>query len=184
MTTKEKKSQAMVSDEIHRLQEEVEALRKSEEYYRCLFENAPVALMEENFSEIKVSIDNLREQGVRDFRAYFKEHPETAMQYYDLIPTEVEINKEYVVLYKAKSKEQLISKMEDTILTEHSLHALEEFYIALADGKKCFSTETIDNALDGSPVHSVVTWTIAAGYEDTWARILVSVIPFQRMSPK
>lgn len=51
------------------------ALRVSEARYRSLFEDAPVALVEEDFTELRRRLASLREQGVTDLRSFFVEHP-------------------------------------------------------------------------------------------------------------
>ncbi len=48
----------------------------SEQRYRLLFEDMPVALREEDFSDIKRRIESVRAGGVRDFSEYCRRHPE------------------------------------------------------------------------------------------------------------
>ncbi|MDP1994179.1 MAG: transporter substrate-binding domain-containing protein, partial [Ignavibacteria bacterium] len=48
-----------------------EELRKSETRYYNLFEDSPISLWEEDFSNVKRFIDDLRDTGVSDFRNYF-----------------------------------------------------------------------------------------------------------------
>src|SRR5574337_594744 len=59
--------------------EQVQARRRlqcSEEYARGLFEHSPVSLWVEDFSAIKRLLDEVRAQGIRDFRTFLKVHPE------------------------------------------------------------------------------------------------------------
>jgi hypothetical protein len=53
-----------------------EVVRKSRDRYQRLFEQAPVALWEEDFSEIDRWLHRLRRLGVRDLRAHLEEHPD------------------------------------------------------------------------------------------------------------
>ena len=55
-----------------------QALRASEERFRSLFEDVPIALWEEDFSAIKRHLDGLAAQGVADVPAYLDEHLEEA----------------------------------------------------------------------------------------------------------
>src|SRR6185436_2009854 len=48
-----------------------ERLLESELQYRSLFEDAPIAIWEEDFSEVKNHLDLLKRQGIADFKAYF-----------------------------------------------------------------------------------------------------------------
>lgn len=162
--------------------QELDALRAERDFYQSLFDNAPIALMEENFAAVKISLDKLRSSGVQDLHAYFESQPGAMRQHYELINKEVTINKEFVALCKADSLEQLESQLDDTVLTEHSLQALQKCFVALASGATRFSTTTRDNAVDGSTVDAFVTWAIVPTYENTWERIIVSVIPLQLMT--
>jgi DNA-binding NtrC family response regulator len=56
------------------------ALTESEARYRGLFEDSPVSLWEEDFSAVKKRLDGLRKRGVKDFRAYFKSHPQVVKE--------------------------------------------------------------------------------------------------------
>src|SRR5450759_1494597 len=64
---------------VKRLKQEVEQRQKAEARYRTLFDQSPIALWEEDYSEIKAMIDQMRLDGVRDFRAYFEDHLEEAL---------------------------------------------------------------------------------------------------------
>ena len=55
-----------------------ERLRESEARYSYIFETAGVSIWEEDCSLIKAALDELRAQGVSDFRRYFADHPEFA----------------------------------------------------------------------------------------------------------
>ena len=50
-------------------------LRSSEERYRTLFEQGRVALWERDYSDVRKMLMRLRSDGVRDLRAYAREHP-------------------------------------------------------------------------------------------------------------
>ncbi len=49
-----------------------EALQVSQARFQDLFNHSPVALWEEDFSKVKIRIDQLKQQGVSDFREYFR----------------------------------------------------------------------------------------------------------------
>ena len=50
--------------------------RKFEHYYNA----APIALWEEDWSGLKIRIDQLRNAGVTDFRAYLKDNPSVQLE--------------------------------------------------------------------------------------------------------
>ena len=51
-----------------------ESLGESQKRYRTFFEDSPISLWEEDYSEVKKLFDTLRESGVNDSRAYFEHH--------------------------------------------------------------------------------------------------------------
>ena len=53
-----------------------EALQKSEERYRTIFQTAAVPIWQEDFSRVREAQAELESQGVTGFRRYFREHPE------------------------------------------------------------------------------------------------------------
>ena len=92
-----------------------EALRNSEAHYRMLFEDSPISLWEEDFSAVKTYIDQLRTNGVTDFRRYFDQHPEMIRICVDMVKV-VNINKATLRLYKAKSKEEFYQGLDNFFL--------------------------------------------------------------------
>ena len=55
-------------------------VRASEAKYRTLFEDSPICLWEEDFSEISGYLEQLRAAGVGDFRKYFNDYPQAAVE--------------------------------------------------------------------------------------------------------
>lgn len=55
-------------------------LCESEACYRSIFDNAPVPILEEDFSGVKEYLTNLRRAGEGDLRSYFVRHPEEVMR--------------------------------------------------------------------------------------------------------
>lgn len=153
----------------------------SEDCYRSVFESLPVATEIMDYSGVKVILDDLRVQGIQDFRTYFSENPQAIDQCHEAVSPKVKSNKAFLALYKAKTHKQLCTQMFTTVLTEDSYRGYIELFIALAEGKERFSVETHDRALDGSSIHAMVTWVIAAGFEKIWERVLITIIPFNGM---
>jgi len=55
-------------------------LRESERRYRYIFQSTGVSIWEEDFSQVKIAIDDLKARGVQDFRQYLATHPEFVQQ--------------------------------------------------------------------------------------------------------
>ncbi|MCJ7577692.1 MAG: PAS domain S-box protein [candidate division Zixibacteria bacterium] len=150
-----------------------ETLRASEQRYRGLFEDSPISLWEEDFSDIKTHIDSLRTKGVRDFRTYFQNHPEVVAHCAAQVKV-VDVNKASLELFKARSKEELQRGLDKTF-RQKSYGAFSEELISLADGKTMFETETLTQTLTGDKKNIALRWTVAPGYEQTYSKVLVSI---------
>ena len=107
-----------------------EALIRSEERYRSLFENSPISLWEEDFSEVKQYLDSLKQEGVKDFVAHFSKHPEDIKECVKRIKI-ININQASVDIYKAKSKEDLLSGLMK-LTHGNSYDAFKDEFTALA----------------------------------------------------
>ncbi|MEJ2621696.1 MAG: PAS domain-containing protein, partial [Candidatus Thiodiazotropha sp.] len=90
---------------------------ESESRYRTLFENSPVSIWEEDFSAVKTFFDQLRHEGVTDIEPYFDQHPEIVRQCADLAKI-IDVNRAYLVLHGAASKEELLVGLANTFTPE------------------------------------------------------------------
>ncbi len=161
-----------LAKEILARQEKEKNLRQNESRYRTLFENSPNSVWEEDFSNVKIIIDGLREEGVSDFRIYFNEHPEAIGHCLSHVKI-IDINQATLRLYKAESKEALFRELGG-IFTAKSMEVFKEELIALCEGRTTFKSEMFSQAIDGSEVHKEVLLVIVPGYEETWAKVLIS----------
>ncbi len=150
-----------------------EALLESEKRYRSLFEDSPISLWEEDFSDIKKYIESLRASGVKDFRTYFNDHPEDITSCARMVKV-VEINKATLELYKAKSKEELLGNL-GKVFSNGSDEAFREELIAIAEGKPRFEIEAINRTLTGEKKQIALRWSMAPEHEAIWSKVLVSI---------
>ncbi|MBN2536604.1 MAG: response regulator [Spirochaetales bacterium] len=150
------------------------ALEKSEKKYRSLFEDAPISLREEDFSLVKKHIDALKANGVIDFEAYFKNHPERIRQCLEKVRP-ISINKVCVSMYEAKSKEDFMQNFTATF-PEESLVVFGKQLVSIINGKSSNETEDISKTLTGKMINISVKWVIPDEYRNTWSRILISVL--------
>jgi len=160
----------------HELEERKRAeavLRETEQRYRNLFENSPIALWEEDFSAVKQRLDALKQQGVSDFQNYFQEHPELIREFLALIQNR-DVNQNALMLYGATDKETLINNLPRVIGDEENPRLIEEF-TNIAQGKYHFSLETIDYRLNGNKMYIRLDWAVIPGYEETLEKVIVSV---------
>jgi signal transduction histidine kinase len=129
-------------------------LKETTNKYKSLFENSPESLWEEDFTILMQSIENLKSQGITNFRSYFDEHPEVLMELTQQVII-VDVNQATINLYKAKSKEDLIGNLAKTFLPE-SLAVFKEELLAIIDGKNDFAKEAKVKTLEGEVVEVII----------------------------
>ncbi len=153
-------------------------LEESEAYYRELFEHFPISVWEEDFSEVKKHIDNLRDQGTKDFRAYFEKNSDKVAMLASMVKI-LNVNKTTLDLYKAQSKESFINSL-DEVFCEESYEIFKEELIAIAQGKTVFESEAITQTLQGNKIWINLKWSVAPGFEQSLSRVFVSIIDITR----
>ncbi len=107
-------------------------LEQSEQRYHELFQNAPIALWEEDFTEVFSYIKKIKETGVEDLNTYFDSHPDELREAAAKVVI-LDINKASLQLHQAESKEQLLGGLEK-IFNEKSYAIFQQEITALADG--------------------------------------------------
>ncbi|MHB9098297.1 MAG: PAS domain S-box protein [Syntrophales bacterium] len=165
------RSIGMVHDITGRKQAE-EGLRESEARFRALFEDAPIALWEEDFSKVKARFDELRRSGATDLRAWLDRNPGEVANLAAQVRI-VQINKTSVRVFGAESKEQITRELP-RYFTAESLEVFKEEVLALAEGRTSFSSEALRLTVGGRPAVFELTLSVQPGHEKSLSRVLVS----------
>ena len=142
--------------------------------YRTLFEDSPISLWEEDFSEIKVYIDGLKVMGITDFRKYFAEHPDIVKHCASMAKV-LDINQATLSLLGMASKRDLLRSL-DNVFSDEAWDVFREELIALAEGHTRFETISLQRNSSGELLVTELRLSVAAGYERTWAKVFVSAI--------
>ncbi len=149
-------------------------LRQSERRYRGCFEDSPVALWEEDFTDVKAYIEKLLDAGVQDLAAYFDAHPEQVRECANLVKL-VHVNQAAMELYGGQTAEDFQEGLP-LIFDEESYAVFKEELATIVEGRTRFDAETTARTLSGEKRHLMLRWSVIRGHEDTLSRVLVSDI--------
>ncbi len=150
-----------------------ESVRMSEMRYRRLFESAPVALYETDWSKGKALVDDLRDRGVEDITAYLTEHDEL-LHRRDEVSRVINLNREALEVYQAQSREQLISVIEGPLSSEQRkllVKSLETF----ASGHRRSSIRGYSIKANGEIFPMVRSSELISSDRGDWSRVLTSI---------
>ncbi len=147
---------------------------ENEARYRSLFEDSPISLWEEDFSAVKLRLDALRNEGIKDFRAYFASHPQTALEYMSLVKI-VDVNKATLKLYGAKRKADLFQDL-GRFINDDADQLFQNELISIAQGKTQFEWDGVSQTLDGRQIIIRLGLSVMQGYEDTFSKVIISMV--------
>ncbi|MDM8549449.1 ATP-binding protein [Desulfobacterales bacterium HSG2] len=162
-----------LNDEIAERKKAEEELRKSEERFRNLFENSPVSLWEEDFSEVKSYLRSLKDDVGDNIEQYLADHPEVPAQCAERIRI-TDINQASLKLHGAKTKEELFENLTATF-TPDSWQAFRKELVAIWEERHQIETEAVVQTLDGMPRYVSLRWQVSPGHEETLSSVLVSL---------
>ena len=148
-------------------------LKENTSRYRSLFQNSPIALWEEDWSAFRQHLTALRASGVIDFAAYLDEHPEALHHCFSLLRLK-DANRACVEFYGARDKAELMANMEKLFPEESSI--IRQSLVDMADGRRLVVSEGLTHTLAGEERHVVYHFSVSPGCEDSWDKMIVSVI--------
>ncbi len=149
------------------------ALQKNEKRLRSIFEDSPIPIWEEDFSGIRKRLDEARLAGVRDWAAYLAPR-ERVVELASLLKI-LDVNRATVKLLECDDKEGVFKALPDC-MDEHSVDVFRAEFLALVSGKPSFECESMLRTARGTQVFLQLKLNIVPGYEETWGRVLVSMV--------
>jgi PAS domain S-box-containing protein len=157
---------------LDRLRERDARLRKSEERFRSLFGDSPIALWEEDLTALQHRLDELTAAGTTDLQGHLDHHPDEVLALAALVRVQC-INRRCVEAFGAQDEEQLRGSLP-RIIPPESLPAFKEQWIALASGQQRFRSEAPLMNLQGQTMIMDISLAVLPGGDSTLSRVLVS----------
>ncbi len=146
----------------------------SEGRYRALFDHAPIGISEEDFSDLKQAMDRLRDTHGTGLRAFLEAHPEQVAGLAGLVRI-LAVNRASAQALGILVREAGAPRLP-AFFTPESLELFREEILTLAEGGGFFRGEVPLADLEGRSLVLDTSVRIQPGFEDTWARVLVSFV--------
>ena len=134
---------------------------------------SPCSLWVEDFSRVKMRIDQLRQIGIEDFRTFLDVHTDFIHQCIEDIVL-LDVNQATLDLFKAPTKDALFKNL-NKVLAKEMHQTFREQLIELWNGNIHHQREAINYALDGSIRNVLLQFTIFPGYEDDWGLVQLAL---------
>ena len=168
-----RRAEEALREGVRSLEESEAALRESEARYRAIFDGAAVSLWEEDFSGIYAAVQELRSQGVTDFRRYFAEHPEFVERAQGLIRV-LDVNDASVRIFEANDKAELLIALPKIFLPE-TIPVFVEELVTIAEGRSFLQGEALVATLRGNRIWVLFTMSLRPSEEQP-GRALFSLL--------
>ena len=145
----------------------------NEAYAQALFALSPVSLWVEDFSEVKAMLDEVRAQGITDFRTFIDVHPDFVFSCMERIRV-IDVNQQTLSLFGAASKDELLARLPE-IFRDEMNRSFGEQLLDCWNGSLFQSRETLNYSLRGDPINLHMQWAVLPGHEADWDLVQVAL---------
>lgn len=163
----------VVIEDITELEQARRRLSASEQYARGVFEQAPVSLWVQDFSAVRRLLDELRRQGITDFRTFTDVHPEFVERCFSEIRV-MDVNRYTLYMFEAPSKPELLGRLSEVFRGQVQRHFREQL-IDLWDGRLFQTREVVNHTLNGNELFAHMQFSVLPGYDHDWGMVLVAL---------
>jgi PAS domain S-box-containing protein len=142
--------------------------------YKVIFDVSPVAIWEEDFSEIKNFLveKGLFGQSASNVEKLLKNQSELVGECIKRLII-VDFNEACVKLHHATSKKELIENL-DKILTQESNDIIIKQLVAICQGDTVFEDESKITTIDGQVKSIFFKWKVVPGFEDNLKSVIIT----------
>ncbi len=162
-----------VSIDISERKQAEDKLILSSSRYHSLFQQSPIPLWEEDFTELVLYLEELREKNVQNFRKYIDENPSFLEKCSQKVKI-LDVNQEALKLHNAKSREELLGNL-DKIFTEKSFETFKEEIISISKGVFEFESEGEVKTLSGERKSIFLKMTIEKEWNDSYIALIATI---------
>ncbi|MBN1182001.1 MAG: PAS domain S-box protein [Bacteroidales bacterium] len=143
-------------------------------HYKALFDESPVALWDEDLSEVKKLILLSYCPSIDAFKAMIDENPEFVAKCAQFVKV-MEVNNAAVEIHNAKNREHLLKDISLTF-NKKSWEGFKKVLECIYKGETHFVFETEVMTLDGDIRNIILKGFAPPGYENDYSRVLVTMV--------
>lgn len=152
------------------MNDQIESLGESR--YRTLFEQAPVAIWDEDFSSVKELLDGLLCSGTESVRQHLESNPEFVGEAIRRVRVR-HVNRIAREFYGAETEEDLIRALPSLFDPAASKVFIDEI-AALAGGATAFTAELVTSTLAGERRLVQMNVSVLPTERDDWSQVVVA----------
>jgi len=156
---------------------EVEAIAQmNAARFKTLFERAPIALWEEDFTVVALRLEELRLDGVIDLRSHLEEHPEEARNLIALVEF-IDVNPAGIHLIGASSREDALARVVPVDPPPGLVASFIDQFVAVWEDRDHLALEIGGFTVDGNPLDLSLHWAATRngdGHLDV-TRVIVAI---------
>ncbi|MFA7581149.1 diguanylate cyclase domain-containing protein [Castellaniella sp.] len=160
-------------EDVTELQDARRLAQANERFARELFGQAPVSLWVEDFSQIKVLLDEVRVGGITDFRTFLDVHPEFVRRCQAEIRV-LDVNDHTLQQFSASSRAELLGRLAD-VFQDEMYESFAEQLNDLWHGRLFQQREVRNRNLDGELLYMHMQLSVFPGHENDWSMVLVAL---------
>lgn len=148
-----------------------EVIKSSITRYRSLFEDSPIGMCEEDYSEVKLYVDELKEKYQKDLAAVYDAHPEEITKCWKQV-IRLNANRSQVKLFDLQTEQQYFDYLERSFMPS----AFKDLMVAFDNGQTNFEREIEIRAASGIKKILKVKRVLMPGSEKNWSKSLISCV--------
>lgn len=143
-------------------------LWENESKYRSYFENSPLSLWEQDYSDIMAYIDTLPISNAEELRTYFDTRPEEVIKCIKMVKIK-DVNPASIRMYEADSKEDLLKGI-GSLFTKEAFDIFKEELVCFYNKERFFSSETTGKTFKGKVIKTKLDMSMLSDF-----RVLVTI---------
>lgn len=163
-----------IIEDITEKKKDENLIKESNKRLKSLFNDSPIPLWEEDFSDVKkyLTTINLIGKSKREIEDYINEHPLTIVECVKRIRI-INMNQRCLTLHEAENEAQLIDNFQN-ILIDDSLETIKKQIVAICKNKHSFEATSKIKTLKGTEKYVHLQWNVISGYENSLERVIIT----------